>query len=545
MASVSVESAEASADQTPADIPLVISASSLGTVFEWYDFFIYGTLAASGIIGATFFPSGNETLQTLLAWAGFAVGFGFRPLGAILFGYLGDKLGRKYTFLVTITLMGVAPAGVGLVPSAASIGIAAPVLIILLRIAQGLALGGEYGGAAIYVAEHAPPRRRGFFTSFIQASVAGGFILSLAVVLTTRGLMSAEAFADWGWRIPFLLSLLLLAVSLWMRLKLSESPVFKAMKAAGETARNPFVESFTYPGNLKRLFVALFGVAAGLTVIWYTAMFSTLSFLTGPMRVNATAAQLMVGTGALFGLVFFVFFGRLSDRIGRRKPILWGYAITLVALFPLFWLMGAHANPGLAEAADRAPVTIATTPCDYDAFAAEQATLCGRTLAELGRLGVSYRFAGGEPVSGTSLPIVIGERSFGVFDTDDLQPVLEQAGYNFASVVPGPADTLVIVLCVIAMSALAGATYGPVAAVLTELFPARIRYSSMSIPYHIGTGYFGGFLPFIAALIIARTGDAYAGLWYCWGVVLMALVVTWWGLPETLERDVDGVAAPA
>ncbi len=542
MASVGVE--ERHDDRAPADIPLVISASSLGTVFEWYDFFIYGTLAASGIIGATFFPSGNETLQTLLAWAGFAVGFGFRPLGAVLFGYLGDKLGRKYTFLVTITLMGIATAGVGLVPSAASIGVAAPILIILLRIAQGLALGGEYGGAAIYVAEHAPARRRGFFTSFIQASVAGGFILSLLVVLTTRGLMSAEAFAAWGWRIPFLLSLVLLAVSLWMRLKLSESPVFKAMKAAGETAANPFVESFTYPGNLKRLFVALFGVAAGLTVIWYTAMFSTLSFLTGPMRVDPTTAQLIVGAGALFGLVFFILFGRLSDRVGRRPPILIGYAVTLVVLFPLFWIMGAHANPELAAAARASPVTIQTAPCDYDAFAAKQATLCGQTLAELGRLGVSYRFTGTSSASDASVPLMIGDRPYGVFEVGALQPVLEQAGYDFGSVVPGVADTLIIVLCVVAMSALAGATYGPVAAVLTELFPARIRYSSMSIPYHIGTGYFGGFLPFIAALIIARTGDPYAGLWYCWGVVLMALVVAWWGLPETLER-VDEPASAA
>ena len=236
-----------------------------------------------------------------------------------------------------------------------------------------MALGGEYGGAAIYVAEHAPPRRRGYFTSFIQASVAGGFILSLAVVLLTKGAMSAEAFADWGWRIPFLLSLMLLAVSLWMRLKLSESPVFKAMKAAGETAGNPFVESFTHPGNLKRLFVALFGVAAGLTVIWYTAMFSTLSFLTGPMRVDATAAQLMVGAGALFGLGFFILFGRMSDRVGRRRPILWGYAVTLVALFPLFWAMGALANPALSAAAERAPVTIGYSTCAYDPFAGEQA----------------------------------------------------------------------------------------------------------------------------------------------------------------------------
>jgi MFS family permease len=311
---------------------LVIAASSVGTVFEWYDFFIWGTLTASGILQRSFFPPGDELLATLLAWATFAVGFAFRPLGAILFGYLGDRLGRKYTFLVTITLMGVATAGIGLIPSYAAIGVAAPLMIILLRIFQGLALGGEYGGAAIYVAEHSPPGKAGFYTSFIQASVVGGFILSLAVVLFFKGLVSAGAWSAWGWRLPFLFSILLLAVSLWMRLKLSESPVFKALKDAGETAANPFKEAFTYPGNLKRLFVALFGIAAGLTVIWYTAMFSVLGFLQGPMRVDETAAQLIVASAALLGLVFFVGTGALSDRIGRKKPIVIGYALTLVLL---------------------------------------------------------------------------------------------------------------------------------------------------------------------------------------------------------------------
>ena len=274
------------------EIRLVIAASSAGTVFEWYDFFIYGTLAA--LIGAAFFPSENETLQLLLVWAGFAVGFGFRPLGAILFGFLGDRFGRKYTFLVTVTLMGVATAGVGLVPGAATIGLVAPAIVILLRILQGLALGGEYGGAAIYVAEHAPPEKRGFYTSFIQASVVGGFVLSIIVVLVCRALIPDDDFAAWGWRIPFLLSIILLGISLWMRLKLSESPVFQAMKAAGETAKNPFVESFTYPGNKKRIFVALFGITGVLTTIWYTAFFYGLSFLRGPMRVEEGLVEIIL-----------------------------------------------------------------------------------------------------------------------------------------------------------------------------------------------------------------------------------------------------------
>ncbi len=440
---------------------LVIAASSVGTVFEWYDFFIWGTLTASGILQRSFFPPGDELLATLLAWATFAVGFAFRPLGAILFGYLGDKLGRKYTFLVTITLMGVATAGIGLIPSYATIGVAAPLLIILLRILQGLALGGEYGGAAIYVAEHSPPGKAGFYTSFIQASVVGGFILSLAVVLLFKSLVSAEAWSAWGWRMPFLFSILLLAVSLWMRLKLSESPVFKALKEAGETAANPFKEAFTYPGNLKRLFVALFGIAAGLTVIWYTAMFSMLDFLQRSMRIEATTSQLIVGYAALFGLVFFVGTGALSDRIGRKKPIVIGYALTLVLLFPLFWLIGWAAGDGAGAAAG-------------------------------------------------------------------------------ATFVPEAWRIAIIVGAILVMMCLSGMTYGSVAALLSEMFPPRIRYSSMSIPYHFGTGYFGGFLPLISAYIVSRTGDPYSGLWYTWGVVAMALVVTVLWLPETVgEKSIS------
>ncbi|MBO9624453.1 MAG: MFS transporter [Sphingomonas sp.] len=509
---------------------LVIAASSLGTVFEWYDFFIYGTLAASGIIGHTFFPAGNEVLQTLLAWAGFAVGFGFRPLGAILFGYLGDRLGRKYTFLITITLMGMATAGVGLVPSYAAIGMAAPVLIILLRIAQGLALGGEYGGAAIYVAEHSTDGRAGFYTSFIQASVVGGFILSLVVVLLSR-LVLGDVWASWGWRVPFLFSLVLLAVSLWMRLKLSESPVFKAMKEAGETAANPFLESFTYPGNWRRLLVALFGIAAGLTVIWYTSMFSVLSFLQGPMRLDPTAAQLITGGTAIVGLGFFIFFGHLSDRIGRKKPIVWGYALTLVLLFPLFWVIGSAANPGLAEAARRAPVVVSGPQCRYDPFATTQPDECGRLLDHLSKRGVAYR-----TVRAPAVTLSVGGTPVSDLSADSIDAALASAGYRLDKVVPPAGNIVAIVLAVLGLMALSGATYGPVAALLSEMFPSRIRYSSMSIPYHIGTGYFGGFLPLISSYMVAKSGNPYSGLWYTFAVVAMALLVTVFGLKETVAR---------
>ncbi len=409
MAEGQTTSAVMQREPTEKEIRLVIAASSAGTVFEWYDFFIYGTLA--GLIGAAFFPSGNETLQILLVWAGFAIGFGFRPIGAILFGYLGDRLGRKYTFLVTVTLMGIATAGVGLIPSASSIGIAAPIIVIGLRILQGLALGGEYGGAAIYVAEHAPPEKRGFYTSFIQASVVGGFVLSILVVIVCRAIFPPDVFAAWGWRVPFLLSIILLGISLWMRLKLSESPVFQAMKESGETSANPFIESMTYPGNPKRIFVALFGVAGVLTVIWYTAFFSGLSFLRGPMRVDDGLVEWIMLIAGLISMGFYIVVGRWSDRVGRRKPIIVGALLTLALLFPVFWAMGSLANPGLAKAAEDTPVVVSGRGCTTDPFAElfdREQTDCGKLLETLTASGVAYSVeasdtlgirVGGEPVA--------------------------------------------------------------------------------------------------------------------------------------------------
>ena len=519
------------------EIRLVISASSAGTVFEWYDFFIYGTLAP--FIAAAFFPSGNATLSLLLTWAGFAVGFGFRPLGAILFGYLGDRLGRKYTFLVTVTVMGIATAGVGLIPGQAAIGLAAPFLIIGLRILQGLALGGEYGGAAIYVAEHSPPERRGFYTGFIQASVVGGFVLSLLVVLACRFLIPEEAFAQWGWRIPFLLSIALLAVSLWMRLRLNESPVFRAMKEEGEVSGNPFVESFTYPDNKKRIFIALFGVACGLTIVFYTALFSTLSFLKGPMRVEDTTAEVLVGIGSLMSVLTLVGFGAFSDRVGRKKPIVWGYVAALLLLFPLFWALAALANPELNRAARDNPVVITGPDCRYDPFASTQASECGRLMSELSAAGTPYTVA-----EDHALAIRFGSHVLQLENVPGseanraaIQQGLDAFGYNPPKSVPPLANMVGVVLVVFAFGALTGATYGPVAALLTEMFPPKIRYSSMSIPYHIGAGYFGGFLPLISGYIVARTGDIFAGLWYTWVLLLVALAVAWWGIPSGPPTD--------
>ena len=528
---------------------LVILASSLGTVFEWYDFFVYGTLAA--LLGGYFFPSDNPGAALLKSLAAFGVGFGVRPLGAIVFGYFGDLVGRKYTFLATITLMGLATALVGLLPVYSQVGIWAPVGLLALRVLQGLALGGEYGGAAIYVAEHAPPEKRGFYTSFIQASVVGGFLLSIAVVLGVTAAIGREAFAAWGWRLPFLFSLALLAVSLWIRLKLHESPIFCEMRDEGRTSKNPVLDSLRHKGNLRPVLVALFGVAAGLTVIWYTAQFQTLFFLQQTARVDPVSAQVLLGIAACVSAPLFVAAGWLSDRIGRKPLMVAGYGLTLIFLFPLFHLIADAANPALATASLRAPVRIDNAACAYNPFAAgQQATECGRVLDFFAKKGVAYHKAPGDTDDLRPHPIVrIGAARITGYDPPAFEAALRAAGY------PGSVDPLTgkwdlradpatrddarILFGCIMLGLLSAMTYGPVAAILVELFPARIRYTSLSVPYHIGTGYFGGFLPFVAQYIVVKSGNVFAGLWYTFAVVAVALVVTVLFLPETRGRDIS------
>ncbi len=529
-------------EPTDKEIKLVIGASSAGTVFEWYDFFIYGTLAY--ILKDAFYDVDNDTLGLLLVWSTFAVGFAFRPIGAILFGFLGDRLGRKYTFLVTVTLMGIATAGVGMIPTVESIGIFAPMIVIFLRVLQGLALGGEYGGAAIYVAEHAPPEKRGFYTSFIQASVAGGFVLSIAVVLTCRALIPTEDFEAWGWRIPFLLSIFLLIISLWMRLMLSESPVFQAMKEAGETSGNPFVESFTYPGNKKRIFVALFGITGILTTIWYTAFFSGMSFLRGPMHMDDLTVELILFVSGLIAMTFYLIIGKWSDTVGRKKPIIIGAVATLFLLFPAFWGMGSLANPGLAQAAEETPITVSGPACTTDPFADlfdREQTDCGKVLETLTASGVAYTL-----VPGDTLSLTAGDQAIEIQDEwfddgnarrDGIHAALGEYGFDFTKQQPAFANILGIVAILLGLGFLSALTYGSVAALLSEMFPPRIRYSSMSIPYHIGAGYLGGFLPLIAGVIVASTGNIYSGLWYTWVVVAIGVVVAWWGIPDGPPRD--------
>jgi MFS family permease len=541
----------------------VIVASSLGTIFEWYDFYLYGSLAA--VISRQFFSGVNPTAAFIFALLAFAAGFAVRPFGALVFGRLGDLVGRKHTFLVTIVLMGCSTFVVGILPSYATIGIAAPITLVLLRLLQGLALGGEYGGAATYVAEHAPEGKRGAYTSWIQTTATMGLFLSLVVILSCRVLLGNDAFEAWGWRIPFLLSLGLLGISVWIRLKLDESPVFKAMKEQGTRSKSPLRESFAEWGNVKIVLLALFGLAAGQAVVWYTGQFYALFFLTQTLKVDAQTANILVAVALLLGTPFFVVVGMLSDRVGRKPLIMLGCALAVLTYFPLFRALTHYANPALEAAQQRAPVVVLADPADcsvqFNPVGTSKFTSsCDVAKAALVARGVPYSNA--DAAAGSVAVIQVGETQIPSFDaapagagaasssgagaaalTDRrsifdtaLRAALDGAQYPVTADPAGINKPMVVFVLWILMLYVT-LVYGPIAAMLVEMFPSRIRYTSMSLPYHIGNGWFGGFLPTTAFAIVAAKGDIYAGLWYPVIIAAMTLVVGTLFLRET--KDVD------
>jgi MFS family permease len=523
----------------------VIAASSLGTVFEWYDFYLYGLLAT--IISAQFFSGVNETTAFILALAAFAAGFAVRPFGALVFGRIGDIVGRKNTFLVTMGLMGASTFAVGLLPSYASIGVAAPLLLVALRLIQGLALGGEYGGAATYVAEHAPEGKRGLYTSFIQTTATLGLFAALLVVIGLRTWMGEEAFSAWGWRLPFLLSAILLGVSLWIRLQLQESPVFREMKEQGKTSKAPLTEAFGRWRNLRWVLVALLGAVAGQAVVWYTGQFYALFYLERILKVDGGTANILIATALAIGTPFFILFGWLSDKIGRKPIIMGGCGLAALLYFPLFGALTTAANPALAEARERAPVTVAADPrtcsVQFDPIGNESfdETGCDIAKSALAKAGIPYANRETPGAGGTAL-VTIGERRIDVAPgravTAELTDALEEANYPIKAD-PARTDKVLVVAILTVLVLLVTMVYGPIAALLVELFPSRIRYTAMSLPYHIGNGWFGGFLPTIAFAMVAATGDIYAGLWYPVGVAVLTLVVGLLFLPETFRRRID------
>jgi MFS family permease len=509
---------------------MVVGGASVGTIFEWYDFYLYGSLA--GFITKHFFSGVNETTGYIFALLAFAAGFAVRPLGAIVFGRLGDLWGRKNTFLVTMLLMGLSTFVVGLLPSYEAIGVAAPILLILMRLIQGMALGGEYGGAATYVAEHAPPGRRGLYTSFIQTTATLGLFLSLIVILLVRTQLGEDAFGDWGWRIPFLASILLLGLSLWIRLRLNESPVFQKMVDEGKGSKKPLTESFLEPGNLKLVILALVGLTAGQAVVWYTGQFYALFFLEKTLKVDGALTNVLVAIALLAGTPFFIVFGWLSDKIGRKPIILTGCLLAALTCFPLFKALTVAANPALAAAAASSPVTVIADPAtcsfQFDPIGKTQfRSACDVAKSALASAGVSYETRAAGP--GEAAAVRIGAAAVPSFDgtglsskdfaerqaawRKDLGAALAAAGYP-AKADPAKVDRPMVVAILFVLVLLVTMVYGPIAAALVEMFPARIRYTSMSLPYHIGNGWFGGFLPTTAFAMVAATGNIYYGLWY-------------------------------
>ena len=534
----------------------VIFASSLGTVFEWYDFYLYGSLAA--IIAKQFFSGLDAGSAFIFALLAFAAGFIVRPFGALVFGRLGDMIGRKYTFLVTILIMGLSTFIVGILPTYASIGVAAPVILIALRMLQGLALGGEYGGAATYVAEHAPHGARGAYTSWIQTTATLGLFLSLVVILGTRTLMGEAEFGDWGWRIPFLVSILLLGVSVWIRLSLSESPAFQKMKAEGKTSRAPLSESFGQWKNLKIVILALIGLTAGQAVVWYTGQFYALFFLTQQLKVDAVTANLLIAAALLIGTPFFVVFGTLSDRIGRKPIIMLGFVLAVLTYFPAFKALTEAANPDLAAAQARNKVVVLADPaeCSFQfnpTGTAKFTSSCDVAKQVLAARSVSYDNEAAP--AGTPAVIKVGETTIASYASRGIPAdearakdaafkkavaeTLKAEGYP-AHADPAKINMVMLVVVLTYLVILVTMVYGPIAAMLVEMFPTRIRYTSMSLPYHIGNGWFGGLLPTMAFAIVAQTGNMYNGLWYPIIIAGVTAVIGTLFIRETKDVDIYG-----
>jgi len=537
----------------------VIFASSLGTVFEWYDFYLYGSLAS--IIAKQFFAGTDPTTGFIFALLAFAAGFIVRPFGALVFGRLGDMIGRKYTFLVTILLMGLSTFIVGLLPGYAAIGIAAPVILIALRIVQGLALGGEYGGAATYVAEHAPEGKRGLFTAWIQTTATLGFFLSLMVILGTRLLVDEEAFGEWGWRIPFLVSVLLLGISVWIRLSMNESPAFSKMKAEGKTSKAPLSEAFGQWKNMKVVVLALFGLTMGQAVVWYTGQFYALFFMLQTLKIDLKTANLLIAVALLLATPCFIFFGSLSDRIGRKWIILGGCLIAALTYFPLFKGLTHYGNPALESALKNSPVVVVADPasCHFQFNPTGEKKFpssCDIATSSLSQSSVNYSRQ--DAPAGSVAKIMVGEKEVSSlnasmtpdglnFDADskkkvadfkkELGGVIKAAGYP-AKADPDAINKPMMVALLFILVLYVTMVYGPIAAMLVEMFPTRIRYTSMSLPYHLGNGWFGGLLPTTAFALVAFKGDIYYGLWYPIVIALITLVIGALFVKETVKNDI-------
>ncbi|MCW3849277.1 MFS transporter [Sphingomonas sp. LB-2] len=538
---------------------MVIAASSLGTVFEWYDFYLYGLLATT--ISAQFFSGVNDTTGFILALAAFAAGFAVRPFGALVFGRIGDLVGRKNTFLVTMTIMGLSTFCVGLLPNFATVGVAAPLLLVGLRLLQGLALGGQYGGAATFVAEHAPDNKRGLYTSWIQTTATLGLFAALLVVIGAQTVLGAEAFASWGWRVPFFASAILLLVSLWIRLQLQESPVYAQMKATGATSKAPLTEAFLRWGNLRLVLIALFGAVVGQAVVWYTGQFYALFFLEKTLKVDLATTNMLIAIALAIGTPFFIFFGWLSDKIGRKPIILTGCLLAALSYFYLFGMLAQAANPALVEAQGRAPVRIdvGTTQCSFqfDPIGKNKfdTNACDVAKSYLAKAGVPYKQADMPGAADDQVVLAIGEVTVPVPQTaaladaagrkalitdfqDRTKAALTAAGYP-AKADPARIDKVRVVGILTLLVLLVTMVYGPIAAMLVEFFPSKIRYTSMSLPYHIGNGWFGGFLPATAFAMVAATGDIYYGLWYPVVAAGATFVIGLLLLPETRKRKIE------